>query len=163
VPLSAYRLWVAAILALSLSACSGLKTYPNTQQKNALIRVRTDPGTLLSRIGVEVDLYSVDAGCGTTYLGSLVLRDATIDLGLPLDSKVLLAYVFSRSAVFGTSGTTTIEMMVTPRRGERYEFNVAYLKEGYTATGLQFAPGQAQGKDIEHARLRDCTPAKPAR
>jgi len=33
------------------------------------------------------------------------------------------------------------------------------LKEGYTATGQVFLPGQMRSKDIEHARLRDCTPA----
>jgi hypothetical protein len=49
-------------------------------------------------------------------------------------------------------------MMVTPRRGERYEFDVEYLKQGYTATGRLFPAGQAVSKDIEHSRLRDCTP-----
>jgi hypothetical protein len=71
--------------------------------------------------------------------------------------------VFSRDAILGTSDTAVIEMMVTPRRGERYEFNVAYLKEGYTATGQVFVPGQTRSKDIEHARLRDCAPTAPSR
>lgn len=149
-----------ALLVLSVCACSGLKTYPNTLETNARIHVRADGGTLLSRIGIELDLYAVDAGCGSKYLGTLELDEPTIELGLPLDQKVRLAYVFSRDAILGTSGTTVIEMMVTPRRGERYEFDVAYLKEGYTATGRLFPAGETQGKGIEHSRLRDCTPAK---
>jgi hypothetical protein len=146
------------LLALSVGGCSGLKTYPDTLEKNARIHVRTEGGTLLSRIGIALDLYAVDPGCGTKYLGTVELDDSTIELGLPLDQKVRLAYVFSRDALLGTSGTTVIEMMVTPRRGERYEFDVEYLKQGYTATGRLFPAGQAVSKDIEHSRLRDCTP-----
>lgn len=115
---------------------------------------------LLSRIEVELDLYAVEPGCGAAYLGTVQLDDPTIELGLPLDQKVRLAYVFSRHAIVGTSGTTVIEMMVTPRAGERYEFDVAYLKDGYTATGRLIPAGQAQSTDIEHSRLQDCTPAR---
>lgn len=156
---SKHRIRAAALLALSLYGCSGLKTYPDTIEKNARIHVRTDGGTLLSRIGIELDLYTVDAGCGSIYLGTLQLDDPTIELGLPLDRKVRLAYVFSRAAILGTSSMTVIEMMLTPRRGERYDFDVAYLKEGYTATGRLFPAGQMQSRDIEHSRLQDCTPA----
>jgi hypothetical protein len=145
-------------LALILTGCSGLKTYPNALERNAVIRVRTDPGTLLTKRTVDLDLYAVDGACRATYLGTLDLHDAAIELGLPLDSRVLLAYVFSRSAIVGTSGTTTIEMLLQPRRGHRYEFEVSYLKAGYTATGLEFAPGQARGNFIDHARLRECSP-----
>jgi hypothetical protein len=157
---SARTFCAGLLVALSVCGCSGLKTYPNTLEKNARIHVRTDGGTLLSRIGIALDLYAVDPGCGTQYLGTVELDDATIELGLPLDQKVRLAYVFSRDALLGTSGTTVIEMMVTPRRGERFEFDVAYLKEGYTATGRVFPAGPAPGKDIEHSRLRDCTPQR---
>lgn len=149
-----------AVLAvtLSLAGCSGARTYPNTVAKNAVIHVQRDSGTLLSRTEVELNLYTVDAGCRSKYLGTLELHDASVELGLPLDNQVLLAYVFARSALLGTSGTTTIEMIVTPQRGHRYEFHVSYLKTGYTATGRHFAPGQARGTEIEHARLRDCRP-----
>jgi hypothetical protein len=150
--------------ALALAGCSGLRDYANEYEKNGVIRVRTDPGTLLSKRAIDLNLYTIDTACNATYLGSLQLSNASIDLGLPLDHRVLLAYVFSRSAIIGTSGTTVIEMILTPRRGHRYEFDVSYLKAGYTATGLDFAPGESQGNYIEHSRLRDCEPAdRPAR
>ena len=43
------------LFALSVAGCSGLKTYPNTLERNARINVRTDGGTLLSRIGIALD------------------------------------------------------------------------------------------------------------
>jgi hypothetical protein len=146
-------------IALILTGCSGLKTYTNDAAKNAVIRVRTDPGTLLTQRAIDLDLYAVDSACRATYLGSLELRDPQIEVGLPLDGRILLAYVFSRSAVIGTSGTTVIEMLLQPQRGHRYEFEVSYMKAGYSATGLDFGPGQGQGSHIEHSRLRDCKSA----
>src|SRR5262245_51391 len=118
----------AAVLAvvLTLTGCSGLRSYPNALEKNALIHVRTDPGTLLAYRAIDLDLYAVDSACRATYLGSLELRDETVELGLPLDHSIGLAYVFSRSAIIGTSGTTVVEMMLQPLRGHRYEFEVSY-------------------------------------
>jgi hypothetical protein len=149
--------WV--VIALALAGCSGLRPYPNAYAKNAVIRLTTDPGSLLSRRAVDLDLYTIDARCEADYVGTLKLRDASLDVGLPVEQKVLLAYVFSRSALIGNEGTSTIEIMLTPQRGHRYEFDVAYLKKGYTATGLDFAPGRAQGAYIEHIHWRDCKPA----
>ena len=149
------------IVTLSLAGCSGIRTHPNTVAKNAVIHVQTDSGTLLSRTDVGLDLYTVDVGVRLPSIWErLSYDDASVELGLPLDTQVRLAYVFARSALLGTSGTTTIEMIVTPQRGHRYEFDVSYLKTGYTATGRRFAPEQARGTDIEHTRLLDCTPAK---
>ena len=153
---------VILAVALTLAGCSGLRSYPNGLEKNAVIRVRTDPGTLLARRAIDLDLYAVDSACRATYLGSIELHDTLIDLGLPVDSRVLLAYVFSRSAILGTSGTTIIEMLLQPRRDHRYEFEISYLKAGYTATGRDFAPGQVHGSPVEHARLRDCRPVESA-
>jgi hypothetical protein len=145
-------------MALTLTGCSGIRSYPNQYEKNALVRVRTEPGTLLSNRAIHLDLYTVDGECHGKYLGSLDLDNGSIGLGLPLDDRVLLAYVFARSSIIGTSASTAIQMMLTPQRGHRYEFDVSYLKKGYTATGLDFAPGQVRGRDIEHARLDDCKP-----
>ena len=48
----------------------------------------------------------------------------------------------------------------TPRKGTRYEFDVAYLRNGYTASGVEFEPGQAKGREMEYRRLRDCVATK---
>jgi hypothetical protein len=50
--------------------------------------------------------------------------------------------------------------MATPRKGARYEFDVAYLRNGYSATGMEFLPGQAAGRELDYRRLRHCVPAK---
>ena len=144
-------------LLLGLSGCSGITPYVNAHETNAVVRVRTDSGTFLSRTRADLDLYIVDAACGTKYLGSLRLDDASVDLGLSLGKKLRLAYVFSRSSFLRSGNSATvIEMMLTPREGYRYEFEVSYLKNTYGVTGLEFAPGRSQGRQIEYERLRDC-------
>jgi hypothetical protein len=45
-------------------------------------------------------------------------------------------------------------MMTTPRKGARYEFEVAYLRNGYTAAGVEVQQGKR--REVEHRRLRDC-------
>jgi hypothetical protein len=146
--------WACLVLA---AGCSGIRTYPNVQDKNALIRIKTDSGTFLSRTRADVDLFKVNAACEAQYLGSLRLDDASLDVGLPVGDTILLAYVFSRSSFLGgRDSTSVIEMMVAPRKGYRYEFEVSYLKNTYGATGLEFVPGRPKGREIEHRRLKDC-------
>jgi hypothetical protein len=147
------------LLALSAAGCAEIKPYPNSRERNAVLHVRTDFGTLLSRIGADVDLYAVDAACNADYLGSLKLHDSSVNVGLPLEKRIRLAYAFSRSSILGRRAKTVIEMTLTPHKGYRYEFNVSYLKNGYSATGLEFAPGQVHGREIEYVSLRDCIPA----
>lgn len=147
------------LLALSAAGCAGIKPYPNPRERNAVLHVRKDFGTVLSKIGIDVDLYTVDAACNAGYLGSLELRDSSVDVGLPLEKRVRLIYVFSRSSILGRRAATVIEMMLTPHEGYRYEFDVEYVKSGYGATGLEFAPGETHGKEIGHAKLSGCIPA----
>jgi hypothetical protein len=157
---AASSFWACAVLAC-LAGCTGLKTYPNAYDKNAVVRIKTDSGTFLSRTRADLDLYTVNAACGAEYLGSLTLGDASVDVGLPLGSTVLLAYVFSRSSFLGgRESASVIEMMVAPRKGYRYEFEVSYVKNTYGATGLEFVPGRPKGREIEHQRLKDCAPKK---
>lgn len=147
----------ACLVLLALSGCSSLKPYPNVHEKNALIHVKTDSGSFFSRTRADLHLHSVNAACATEYLGSLRLDNASVDLGLPVGNTVLLAFVFSRTSGLGSrDSASAIEMMVSPRTGHRYEFEVSYLKNRYGATGLEFAPGRSKGREIEHKRLKDC-------
>jgi len=149
---------VLAYACLVLAAgCSGLKTYPDAPAKNAVIRIKTDSGSFLSRTRADVDLFKVNAACEAQYLGSLRLEDSPLELGLPIGDTILLAYVFSRSTFLGgRDSASVIEMMLAPRKGYRYEFEVSYLKNTYGATGVEVGPGRPSRREVEHRRLKDC-------
>ena len=149
---------IAGACAALLAGCSGLKTYPNAHEKNALVRVKNEGGGFFSRTRPDVHLFSVDAACRAQYLGTVELDEPVVEIGLPLGQTVLLEFAFSKSTFGGAHSVTGIEMMARPRRGVRYEFDVAYLKNGYTATGVELQQGRRS--EIEHRRLRDCVPAR---
>ena len=151
--------WSLICCAL-LAGCSNLKTYQSSGEKNMLVRVKNEGGGFFSRTRPDVNIFSVDAACQTQYLGTVELDAPRIEIGLPVAQTVLIEFVFSKSTLGGSQAATAVEIMATPRKGTRYEFDVSYLRNGYTATGTEFEPGQAKGREMEYRRLRDCVAAK---
>jgi hypothetical protein len=154
----------ALLLSLACSAllagCSSLKTYQGSGEKNMLVRVKNEGGGFFSSTRPDVHIFSVDAACQAQYLGTVELDQPKVEIGLPLGQTVLIEFVFSKSTFGGRAAATAVEVMATPRKGTRYEFDVAYLRNGYTATGVEFQPGQGKGREMEYRRLRDCVAAK---
>ena len=148
------------ILCALLTGCSNLKTYRSSGEKNMLVRVKNEGGGFFSSTRPDVNIFSVDAACETQYLGTVELDAPRIEIGLPVGQTVLIEFVFSKSTLGGSQAMTAVELMTTPRKGARYEFDVSYLRNGYAATGVEFDPGQAKGREMEYRRLRDCVAVK---
>jgi hypothetical protein len=143
-----------------LGGCSSLKTYQSSGEKNMLVRVKNEGGGFFSSTRPDMHIFSVDAACETKYLGTVELDAPRVEIGLPVGQTVLIEFVFQKSTLGGQQAATAVELMATPRKGTRYEFDVSYLRNGYTATGMEFQPGQAKGREMEYRRLRDCVAAK---
>jgi hypothetical protein len=143
-----------------LAGCSSLKTYQSSGEKNMLVRVKNEGGGFFSSTRPDVHIFSVDAACEAKYLGTVELDAPKVEIGLPVGQTVLIEFVFSKSTFGGQQAATAVEIMATPRKGTRYEFDVAYLRNGYSATGMEFQPGQAKGREMEYRRLRDCVAQK---
>jgi hypothetical protein len=151
--------WSLICCAL-LAGCSSLKPYQSSAEKNMLVRVKNEGGGFFSSTRPDVHIFSVDAACETRYLGTVDLDAPRIEIGLPVGQTVLIEFVFSKSTLGGNQAATAVELMATPRKGTRYEFDVSYLRNGYSATGMEFEPGQTKGREMEYRRLRDCVAAK---
>jgi hypothetical protein len=151
--------WSLICCAL-LAGCSSLKPYRSSAEKNMLVRVKNEGGGFFSSTRPDVHIFSVDAACETQYLGTVDLDAPRIEIGLPVGQTVLIEFVFSKSTLGGNQAATAVELMATPRKGTRYEFDVSYLRNGYSATGMEFEPGQTKGREMEYRRLRDCVAAK---
>ena len=83
-----------------LIGCSGIKTYPNTADKNFYITTETDSGSMLSRVRTAVDIYRVDADCKTEYEGTVQLKSRSVGIGIPPGRLSYLVFVFSSSGFF---------------------------------------------------------------
>lgn len=156
-----FRLFAVALLCIGLLAgCSSTKTYRNAGEKNMLVRVKNQGGGFFSSTRPDVHIFNVNAACQAEYLGTVELDAPSVEIGLPVGQTVLIEFVFSKSTLGGQQAATAVEMMASPRKGTRYEFDVAYLRNGYSATGVEFLPGQAKGREMEYRRLRDCVASK---
>ena len=75
---------LVTVLALCMAGCSNLKPYPNElATKNLNIRTVTSAGSMFSSVRAEIDVHSVDAACGTQYLGTVALDVPSVALGVP--------------------------------------------------------------------------------
>jgi hypothetical protein len=151
-----FRLTTGLLLAFSLLAgCSGIKTYPNTQDKNLHIETKTDPNTLFSKVRAEVDIYDAKNNCIGKYLGTVKLKKAKVDIGIPMDSTSYLAFVFASSS-WGTKSTITSETALTPHNGHEYNIGVSYIDDIYSVTINEKNKRKGSSREIDRQRLSYC-------
>jgi len=121
------------VLALCVAGCSNLRPYPNElATKNLSVRTVTSAGSMFSSVRAEIDVHSVDAACGTQYLGTVALDAPSVALGVPVGRRSRLVFHFVSSNFLGSSrGRISREMELHPRADQRYEIDVTYRDDLY--------------------------------
>ena len=154
-------LLAASLLAVSLLAgCSGIKTYPNTLDKNLHIQTQTDSGSFFSSVRAAVDIYRVDAQCNAKYEGTIQLQEASVDFGIPTGKMSRLAFIFASSSFFGgTRGQISYDTLLEPRTGYHYQIKVRYQDDIYNVTVHETRSGESQSREVERRRLSTCNVA----
>ena len=148
-----YGFNVSLLLVLSmLAACSAVKTYPNTLDKNLRVITKTDSG-----VDAAVEIYEVKPDCGIKYSGTVQLDNPGVDIGIPVSRSSYLVFVFSRSGFFTGSSTITYDTLLRPRRGIRYEIDVSYREDIYNVV-VHERLGANKSQEIETKSLTDCKP-----
>jgi hypothetical protein len=144
-----------ALLALTLFAgCSGLKTYPNTLEKNLQVRTVTKSRSMFSKVRARLDIYRVDAPCRLKYEGTVDLDNPTSAVGIPPGRLSYLAFTFASSVFLGgTQSATSQGTLLTPRAGYRYDIDVSYQNDIYNVVLRERAPRRNAGREIALASL----------
>jgi hypothetical protein len=151
------QLFVGGLLALGLLAgCSGIKTFPNTLDKNLHVHTETDSGSLFSGVRTAVDIYRVNADCRTEYEGTVQLREPNVEIGIPAGRASYLVFVFANSSFFGSSGKISYNTLLTPRSGRHYKIKVRYKDDIYNVTIQEMKSGKALGREVERRELSTC-------
>ncbi|MDH5512115.1 MAG: hypothetical protein OEY27_02785 [Gammaproteobacteria bacterium] len=151
------RLAVLLLAAGLLAACSGIKTYPNTLDKNLNIRTDTRSKEFLGKVKADVDIYRVDANCEGEYLGTVKLGEATVAVGIPPDRPSYLVFNFASSAFFSSSSSSiNYATLLKPRSGYRYDIQVSYIDNIYDVAIRETHPRRGAGREIERRPLRAC-------
>lgn len=147
-----------AVLALSLLAgCSGIKTYPNTLEKNLRIRTATNSGSIFSKVRATVNIYRVDAGCKLKYEGTVNLNSPVLGVGIPAQQLSYLAFNFASSTFLGgTTNATSQGTLLKPRAGYRYDVDVSYADDIYNVVIRESSAHGSAGREIALTRLDAC-------
>ena len=152
------RRFVILMLACGLlSGCAGIKTYPNTPDKNLRVRTETDSGSFFSKVRAAVDIYRVDADCKTEYEGTVQLDARSVAVGIPSGRVSYLVFVFARSGFLSPSSSNiTYDTLLRPRAGQTYDVSVRYRDVIYNVVIREADSRQGKGRVIGPNDLQDC-------
>ena len=146
-----------SISGLLLLSCSGMKTYPNSPEKNVTITTTTDSGSLFSSVNTRLDIYQVTPDCKLDYKGTVQLDTASVSIGIPSEKMSYLVFGFASSSFLAsTSGSISYETIFKPRKGYHYTINASYIDNIYDVTIRESHPGKNLSRNIETVGLSNC-------
>jgi hypothetical protein len=145
------RAALACAAALVAAGCTGGKPYPDSlATKNLSIRTASSARAALG-------VHSVDAQCRPEYLGTVALDKPSAEIGIPAERWSYLVFDFANSSFLGGRRTrTTLETLVKPRAGYRYEANVTYRDDIYNVVIREQSPRGAW-REVAMRDLASCT------
>jgi len=153
-------LGAAALVTGWLAGCSGIKTYPNSLDKNLLVHTSTESGSILSKVRASLSISRVDAQCRTEYEGTIDLGKSHISVGVPVDRWSYLVFDFSSSGLLSNSSTMAQGTLLKPRAGYRYDIEVSYSDDLYNVV-IRESRTRGDGRDVALRRLDTCQPGAP--
>lgn len=146
------------LLAVSvLAGCSGIRSYPNTLDKNLHIRTETKSGSLFSTVRAAVNIYRVDASCKAEYLGTLELDRPSVVVGIPPGRSSYLVFTFaSFSFLANSSSTIRYDTLLKPGAGYHYDIQVSYIDDIYNVVIRETHPRKSESRPIGRKDLSAC-------
>lgn len=119
----------------TLTACSGLQTYPNNLDKNLNVRTQLQSGSAFSKVRASMSIYQVNSKCQIEYEGTVKLDEQRVPVGIPAGRWSYLVFDFSSSGFLSnTSTNTSSRTLLNPRAGKHYDIDVSYLDDIYNVT-----------------------------
>lgn len=148
---------IASLAALSLSGCSGVKTYSSVPDKNFRIETKIDSGSALKSTVAEFDIHRVDAACNTHYLGRVYLDKASTTVGIPPNEMLYLDFIFASKGFLSSNiSATRYTTLLATRRGFEYDAQVKYIKGIYSVGISERRNGSRSARVLEKQPLDRC-------
>jgi hypothetical protein len=115
-----------AAACVTLAACSSVKPYPESSDKN--LQVRTDA----TKVRASLEIYRLDDQCRMLYEGTVALDQPVVAIKVPPERASILVLTFSSSSFLGGSrGAMTRQTLLRPKTGHRYEIEARYKDDIY--------------------------------
>ena len=157
---------IVSLIALLLTACSGVKPYPNTGNKNFSVKAEPDSvAALLKNAGATLDIYGVNPDCSTVYKGTVRLDQPVTEIALPPKQQSHLVFALG---VLAGSSDVSYKTLFEPRAGYRYMATVreaqhlGSVPETAPVDNLldiviyEMNPGGRQSREIDPKSLEKC-------
>ena len=140
-----------------LSACSGIKTYPNNLDKNLVIKTETDSGSFFSSLKASLDIYDVNADCKLDYIGTVKLDQPVIEVGVKPERISYLSFRFNSSSFLNSSSSNvSYDTLVKLRKQYRYDARVRYKNDIYNVEILEYRSANTRGRELAARHLEQC-------
>jgi len=133
----------------ALAGC-GLKKYPNTLEKNLLVRT-TVSGSLFNSVEAYLHVYDPKDDCKKDYLGAIKLKNGDTHVGIPVGRPVHVDFVFYANAQVHNPS------IVTLLPGERYIALVRYVDRIYSLSIREIGSHGVPGREIPYQKSH-CPP-----
>lgn len=82
----------------------------------------------------QMHVYGIDNACKLSYQGTVDLADKKVNVALPTDKPLYLAFEFYGGSYFTGRTSASYDMYLTLRAGDHYEAAVNYIDDMYGAT-----------------------------
>lgn len=139
-----------------LQGCASIKQYSTTHKKNLLIRTTADSGSSFSNVSIFLDVYEVNHRCEARFLGTVELDNKKNQVGIPVGDYSLLSFRFQSSSFWqSSSGSTTFDTLLKPRKGYEYDIYARYVNGIYNVDITEYYKGRKK-KQITPRELHDC-------
>ena len=154
---SGWSLACAWLLLVTVTGCSGLKTYSNTADKNLLVRTKMNSGSMFTDVEILLHIYRLQNDCTTDYIGTIELEQEMAKVGITASQPTYLKFIFKTSGML-SSNTSIIPYttILTLRPGVQYSADVSYVDSIYNVIIRELDYRGTPGREIERS-MGKCT------
>jgi len=154
------RLILVLLLGGLATACSSVKYYPNTLEKNVLVKTTLDSGSVFNEAQAHFHVYSIDKQCNEVHLGAVKLDQPEVEVGIATGKPVVIEVAFGIGGNFFSSSSSVIrvETMLTPRTHYFYDVNASYDDGIYDVEVFEKKKRKSRGRLLKTVPSSSCKP-----
>jgi len=157
------KLHKAIVVFLFLGFINGCMSnnikYPNNYKNNMTVKTSIKGESFFKDIDAYLHISKLDKQCKSTYLGTVKLDKPVKKVGLPVNQKLFLEFVFGITGG-GSGSRLDTDTILTPRKGQTFLADMFYEDDIYDVTLWRNKTRKYKKKEIKPASFESCKKSK---
>jgi len=133
--------------------------YPNNHKKNLTIKTSIKGESFFKDINAYLHISKLDAQCKSKYLGTVKLDKPVKKVGLPVNQKLFLEFVFGITGG-GSGSRLDMDTIITPRKGHTFYADMFYEDDIYDIMLWRNKSRKYKKRKIKPAHFDSCKKSK---